>query len=50
MGELEIKSSVEKKAADIGVHHRRYMGEYLLLIRQFGVSKGGRRLLHGYST
>lgn len=30
--ELEIKSAVEEKAADMGDHHRRYTGEYLLLI------------------
>lgn len=30
-GELEIKFSVEKKGADIDVHHRRNMEEYLLL-------------------
>lgn len=30
--ELLIKSSVEKKAADIGDRHRGYMGKHLLLI------------------
>ena len=46
--DLEINSAVEKKAADISVHHRRYMADHLLLVRQFGVSRGGRR--HGNST